>query len=146
MKSSHEAYASIVMENKTPIRNQSSDKNLDPSTGFDFCKRGKRNSFNINSFHHRTQNQNGRYHWRKTRLSKVEPRSVFWSVSIGHSYKSYANESLLFYFNEMYNVLQADCLYVVLFCFVLLLWFVCCTSEKDPPLPLALRQLIICFS
>ena len=104
MKSSPEAYASIVMENKPPSRNQSSDKNLDPSTGFDFCKRGKRNSFNINSFHHRTQNQNGRHHWRKTRLSKVEPRSVFWSVSIGHSYKSYANESLLFYFNEMYNV------------------------------------------
>ena len=58
MKSSHEAYASIVMENKTPSRNQSSDKNLDPSTGFDFYKRGKPNSFNINSSHHRTKNQN----------------------------------------------------------------------------------------
>ena len=128
MNSSHEAYASIVMENKTPSRNQSSNKNLDPSTGFDCCKRGKRNSFNINSFHHRTQNQNGRHHWRKTRLSKVEPRSVSWIVSIGHSYKSYANESLLFYFDEMYNVLQPECLYVVLFCYAFMIcmlyqWF-----------------------
>ena len=32
MKSSHEAYASIVVENKTPSWNQSSDKNFDPST------------------------------------------------------------------------------------------------------------------
>ena len=54
MKSSHEAYASIVIENKTPCTNQSSDKNPNPSTGFDSYKKGKLNSININSFHHHT--------------------------------------------------------------------------------------------
>ena len=117
MNSSHEAYASIVMENKTPSRNQSSNKNLDPSTGFDCCKRGKRNSFNINSFHHRTQNQNGRHHWRKTRLSKVEPRSVSWIVSIGHSYKSYANEAC--YFTSMKCIMFSRQIVYMLCCFVL---------------------------
>ena len=48
----------------------------------------------------------------------MELKSVFWSVSIGHSYKRYANESLLCYFDERYNVLQPNCFMLfVLFCF-----------------------------
>ena len=33
----------------------------------------------------------------------------------------YANESLLFYFDEMYNVLQPNCFYIVLFCFAFMI-------------------------
>ena len=44
----------------------------------------------------------------------------------------YANESLLFYFDEMYNVLQPNCFYVVLFCFYDL--YVVLVRNTLPPL------------
>ena len=146
MKSSPEAYASIVMENKPPNRNQSSDKNLDPSTGFDFYKRGKLNSFNISSFHHSTWNQNGKNHWRKN-------VSVKWSWS---QYSEVAPSDIAIkgmlmkgcYFTSMKCIMFSNQIVFMLLCFVLLLWPVCCTGKKHPPppSPLALRQLILCFS
>ena len=52
------------------------------------------------------------------------------------------------YFTSMKCIMFSNKIVFMLFCFVLLLWPVCCTGKKHPPppSPLALRQLILCFS
>ena len=53
------------------------------------------------------------------------------------------------YFTWMKCIMFFNQIVFMLFCFVLLLWSVCCTGKKyppQPPSPLALRQLILCFS
>ena len=73
----------------------------------------------------------------------MKPKSVFWSVSIGHSYKKGILMKVC-YLTSMKCIMFSDQIVFMLFCFVLLLWFVCCTSEKHPP-PLTLQQLMLCF-